>query len=115
MPENLFSTLDILSAYKKLKHYFYYDNTSLFVRKRISDFEKSIEQNVSNEKSFDQALQERLEAMAIDISNKSKLWWRRYLENAISYKVTPKSFFKMPISLLTNRSQEKNLNVPLIS
>lgn len=35
----LFNEDIIFSAYKKLKHYFYYDNTSLLIKQRISEFE----------------------------------------------------------------------------
>ncbi|MCF8453974.1 MAG: hypothetical protein K9G42_12265 [Pedobacter sp.] len=115
MPENIFSNIDVLSAYKKLKHYFYYDNTSLFIRKRIAEFEKAIELEVTAEKSYNEVLDEKLTLIAANISNRHMLWWRQQFQTLISYKVTPKSFFKAPVPLLTNRSQEKNLKLQRVN
>lgn len=39
MNEIEFTYQDLYEAYRKLKSYFYYDNTSLFIRKQISDYE----------------------------------------------------------------------------
>ena len=38
----LFTFQQIYEAYRKLKSYIYYDNTSLFIRKEFSSFESSI-------------------------------------------------------------------------
>lgn len=37
--EEKFTDTDIEEAYKKFKTYFYYDNSNLFMRRKIAEFE----------------------------------------------------------------------------
>lgn len=35
----IFTKEDVIDAYRKLKTYFYYDNSALFMKRKIADFE----------------------------------------------------------------------------
>lgn len=43
MDEQLVTLQDIYSAYRKFKSYYYYDNSNLFIRKQIAEFEKDFD------------------------------------------------------------------------
>lgn len=106
MPMNInFTKEEVFNAYKKLKHYFYYDNTSLYIRQRLAEFENSIE---SNEDNFNEVLWAKMEQIANKI-NSGEI--KETLEGAIDFRVTPKSFKKSKTTILTNRSSNDSLRV----
>ena len=109
-----FTADDIFSAYKKLKHYFYYDNTSLFIRRKIAEFEKSIEACGAGD-SFNDKLWAKMDSIANAINSHNSEYWLAYFKDHISYCITPKTFHKQPSSLLSNRTEETNLQLQRIN
>ena len=101
----LFSAEEIFAAYKKLKHYFYYDNTSLFIREKIASFEKTI---TAENGSYDKAFMFRMRQIARSFNSMSLKDWRKQLEEEVSYRVTPKSFKKRPPTIVTNYNGEEH-------
>lgn len=43
MGEKIVTLQDIYSAYRKLKNYYYYDNSNLFIRQQIAEFEEGLD------------------------------------------------------------------------
>lgn len=93
-----FDILEIEEAYKKLKHYFYFDNTSLFIRKSIADFESTgdIQAKLINLCKF------------LNQENSKTL---SGLVKGISYKTTPKTIEKDTFDFVTNRIKKSPLRV----
>lgn len=100
-----FTKEEVFNAYKKLKHYFYYDNTSLFIRQSLAKFENSLDFNKGN---FHEALWSKMENIANKI-NSDEI--QKTLNEAIDFRVTPKSFKKSKTTILTNRSSKDSLRV----
>jgi hypothetical protein len=94
----------IRKAYRKLKHYVYYDNTDLLLRKKIAEFEDTIEESLAN------TLQ------AIDNDNK----WDDLLRK-IKIIPTPKSFKRQQRTdrsnqtILTNTALADDLTITKLS
>jgi hypothetical protein len=101
MENQIFSAKDVFSAYKKFKHYVYYDSSSLFLRKKIAEFENTI--NVGYEASYTDAFLLKMEEIAKDISCRNLRWWSKYFNSNISHRITPKSFIKRDPVILTNK------------
>jgi len=104
--ENIFTVQDVFSAYKKLKHYYYYDNTSLFIRKRIADFEMELHSNNDSPLfNKDYQINARLEGFfqrIVDIVNGDLDNIKVYIEKNVNYKITPKSFHLKKTDFITN-------------
>ncbi|MGF7039738.1 reverse transcriptase domain-containing protein [Mucilaginibacter lappiensis] len=103
---------EVFSAYKKLKHYYYYDNTSLFLRQRIAQFEDEIDKSCDN-MDFNDAFVKWTEKFATQLNTKKN--WKAYFTKNIEYKLTPKSFKKKTYSYLTNRSEKEKLEIERIN
>jgi hypothetical protein len=102
----------VFSAYKKLKHYFYYDNTSLFVREKLATFEKSVLDSVrQNNSSIKEGVYEQF------ISIVSSDNWIKKIEsnNFITYRITPKSFKVKHRDFLTNKKENGMLNLERVN
>ncbi|KYP15853.1 RNA-directed DNA polymerase [Flavihumibacter sp. CACIAM 22H1] len=106
MPVN-FTKEEVFHAYKKLKNYFYHDNTSQFIRKRIADFENSITDN--NENEYTKAFWLEMEKIAKMINNNSNEVWKTFFKKNINYSITPKSFKKNNSKIITNKNLEENI------
>lgn len=85
--EPLFSKDDIIDAYRKLKTYFYYDNSALFMKRKIADFEYK---NEDIEQIFEQ-LAEKLNTQSEDVS-KYIITDQSSRNNLIDFYLLPKSF-----------------------
>ncbi len=99
MSDTHFTLDEVFSAYKKLKHYVYYDNTSLFIKKMISDFEDARDVAINDELY----IHKKLEKLVVDINEKSEDAWLEYFQENISYRITPKEFAKKQKTILTNK------------
>lgn len=53
----MFTVQQVYSAYRRLKSYFYYDNTNLFMRLKIAEFEEDVVDKISNSKDSDSYVQ----------------------------------------------------------
>lgn len=98
----LFTKEDIVVAYRKLKHYFYYDNTTLFIRNEIAEYEANGD--------IDQKLEDfykSINAVEHDFLN-SKI-------DLISYQVTPKKIKREAYKFITNKVKQDNLEVERLS
>lgn len=94
----LFSDRDLLAAYKKLKHYYYHDNTSLYVRQKIAAFEASIDAGAD----FEAAFLNKMAELAKMISSISLQEFKGTLAQSLGYRITPKSFKKKRTNIITN-------------
>ena len=101
-----FTVKEVFQAYKKVKHYFYYDNTSLFIRQKIAEFEKNIEQSKKNGQSSIGAFWEKMEALTTQLNESTYASWKKYFEVNTECRVTAKSFVERPRSILTNKTEE---------
>lgn len=105
-----FTYEEVFIAYKKLKNYYYNDNTSLFIKQRIADFE--------NEIGYDEDLEESLRKKfdeVLSLINSSKVKIVKYLKEVIDCKVTPKSLSEKRRNLLTNRTNSEEILVDRIN
>lgn len=58
----------IFTAYKKLKNYYYYDNTSLYARKTIADFESSFYVDNSEDEEFNTQLKTKFKSLLMIVN-----------------------------------------------
>ena len=86
--EPLFSKDDIIDAYRKLKTYFYYDNSALFMKRKIADFEYK---NENIEDIFNH-LAEILNTQSEDIYKYFITDQTILRENLVDFYLLPKSF-----------------------
>lgn len=100
--ENKFELAEIEEAYKKLKHYYYFDNTSLFIRKRISDFES------------DGEIEKKLKNLCQYLNQENSSTLESLIET-ISYKTTPKSIEKETYDFVTNRIKKAPLKLKKVN
>src|SRR5690606_41677391 len=97
--QNKFTYDEVFLAYKKLKNYYYTDNTSLFIKQRIAEFESDI--------AFGEELEESLalkfnEGLTLLYGPKSRIF--KYLKEVIDSKVTTKLLVVKKLNLLTKRT-----------
>lgn len=100
----LFSDRDVLAAYKKLKHYYYHDNTSLYVREKIATFEAQID----GQDDFEKAFLTEMAKLAKTISSTSIAEFKAIFAETINYRVTPKTFKKKRPTIITNYHPDAN-------
>jgi hypothetical protein len=108
-----FTIKDVFTAYKKLKHYYYYDNTTLFIREKIADFEyelfdgKSIEEieNTDRKAIYNAFLP------ILNFVNSDEKAIRKAIAKKISYRITPKSFHQINNDIITNEPNKGPFNV----
>ena len=86
--ESLFNKDDIIDAYRKLKTYFYYDNSNLFMKRKIADFEYN---NENIEDIFEQ-LAEVLNTQSEDIDDYFITKQANSKEKSVDFYLLPKSF-----------------------
>lgn len=110
-----FTIQDLYEAYRKLKSYFYYDNTSLFIRKQIAEFEyenfhKTNKALTDNEFKihFETVFSPLLNMLNSDNPEDEGL--KKYTDK-ISYKLTPKTIERKSYGFITNKPQLDNLEV----
>lgn len=63
----MFTVQQVYSAYRRLKSYFYYDTTNLFMRLKIAEFEEDVVDKISNSKdsgSYVQTLESKFKPIA---------------------------------------------------
>lgn len=84
----LFNKDDIIDAYRKLKTYFYYDNSNLFMKRKIADFEYK---NEDVEDIFNH-LAEILNTQSEDICKYFITNQTDLRENLVDFYLLPKSF-----------------------
>lgn len=113
----LFSIDIIFSAYRKLKHYFYYDNTSLLIKHRLSKFES---ENIKGDK-LDEI---KLSLYGIinpifhlEANEKYAFFNKKDLlnEEHVSYHLLPKKFKKQAFDFITNVQNERSLELERIN
>lgn len=64
---SMFTVQQVYSAYRRLKSYFYYDTTNLFMRLKIAEFEEDVVDKISNSKdsgSYVQTLESKFKPIA---------------------------------------------------
>lgn len=110
MNHSKFTYEEVFIAYKKLKNYYYNDNTSLFIKQRIADFEKIIEY----ENNFEESLKSKFDEV-LSLINSPKVNIVKYLRKVIDCKVTPKSVIGRKGNLLTNRTNSEDIMVDRIN
>ena len=81
----------IYEAYRKLKNYYYYDNTSLFTRIRLAEFEEDL--NNLKEKKFKAAFINKTSDLLAIINNDDSELLDSLLDR-IDFKILPKYFNK---------------------
>lgn len=101
-----FTYEEVFLAYKKLKNYYYNDNTSLFIKQRISEFEEEIEFGDNFEESLSSKFNE-----VVSLLNSSENKIFKYLQKSIECKVTPKSLAEKKRNVLTNRTNSDEIVV----
>lgn len=115
--DELFNEDIIFSAYKKLKHYFYYDNTSLLVKQRISEFETKnlIEGDFLGLKRKLFSIIEIF--LKLDLEQQSEVFNLNDLLNRphIDFHLLPKTFKKISRSYITNVPHEDDLKLKRIN
>ncbi|MDQ1150328.1 hypothetical protein QE382_002312 [Sphingobacterium zeae] len=104
MEQNKFTYEEVFLAYKKLKNYYYNDNTSLFIKQRIAEFEEEIEYG----ENFERSLSIKFKSV-LKILNSSNSKICNYLREVIGCKVTPKSLLGKKGNLLTNRTNSEDI------
>ena len=85
---------EIYEAYRKLKSYFYYDNTSHFARKRIAEFESNLQFEDDSKESFKKGFSLAMSEI-LTVVNKNKGWekvWKKWLKEDVDCVILPKSF-----------------------
>ena len=85
---------EIYEAYRKLKSYFYYDNTSHFARKRIAEFESNLQFEDDSKESFKKGFTLAMSEILL-VVNKNKGWekvWKKWLNEDVDCVILPKSF-----------------------
>lgn len=83
---------EIYEAYRKLKSYIYYDNTSHFTRKRIAEFESNFNFDDDSEETFKMGFRLAVSEL-MTIVNQKRGWeklWNRWLENDVNCVILPK-------------------------
>src|SRR5690606_20759076 len=104
--QNKFTYDEVFLAYKKLKNYYYTDNTSLFIKRRIAEFEA----NIAFGEEFEDSIAAKFnEVLTLLNAPKSRIF--KYLKEVIGCKVTPKSLVEKKRNLLTNRTNSDNIIV----
>ena len=111
----MFTPIEVFSAYKKLKHYFYYDNTSLFIRKTIAEFESRIEEKREDDETYEAAFWRRINLITNNINKKNTTYWKIYFSKHVGYRITPKSFEKRKSTILTNKDEEKHIQLKRVN
>ncbi len=110
MDQSKFTYEEVFFAYKKLKNYYYNDNTSLFIKQRIAEFEEGIEYG----EDFEESLKAKFNDVLL-LLNSPKTKIVNYLRDVIGCKVTPKSIIGKRGNLLTNRTNSENISVDRIN
>ena len=113
MNEIEFTYQDLYEAYRKLKSYFYYDNTSLFIRKQISDYEfELVKQPIEcNDVEFKKRFEEKTKELKKALNHKDERKALKKYINNISYKLVPKNIEKESYEFITNKSFSKDVIV----
>lgn len=91
----------IFNAYKKLKHYFFYDNTTLFVREKIADFEAELLIESAPPNNIKQIL-----ANKVRHSTRSIFKDDSYLDETLKIDILPKKIKRHHTDIVTNNSKE---------
>src|SRR6185312_2899740 len=107
-----FTTQEVFLAYKKLKHYYYYDNTSLFIRQCIVEFEKSVE-HLSGD--YSDNFRQKISQITNEINKKDLDEWKAFFAKNVNYRITPKSFYKKEQLFISNRTNEQALALDRIN
>ena len=91
----------IYEAYRKLKYYYYYDNTSLFTRIRLAEFEEGLYNLSYND--FKAAFRKKTsDLMTIINDDDSGCSLLNSILDRIDYKILPKSVRKASTDICTN-------------
>ena len=117
MNESLFTNDIIFSAYKKFKHYFYYDNTSLLIKQRISKFEdqKLLGNSIEEIKDSLHLLMNPILNLQENVLNQFFSGSDTLNDNHIDYHLIPKKFRKKSFGFITNIQNEKELQLERIN
>lgn len=108
-----FTYQDIYEAYRKLKSYFYYDNTSLFIRKQIADFETDLVQEPfnCNDADFKKRFEQKTKLLKDALNHKDPVKKLEQCIKKISYKLIPKNVDTESFNFITNKSSSKQISV----
>lgn len=101
---------DIKDAYRKLKSYVYYDNTSLLLRQKMAGYEHSID--------FEKKLKRLTEALENPELTKSKIYFNNLISR-INYHIIPKKIelneFEKDEFIISNKFQNDIYNVSKVT
>ena len=116
--KNKITSDDLFLAYRKLKNNFYYDNNSLYARKRIADFESQI--NAYNtKKTFRQNFVSKTKKLLNWINSDNNKTYAKTLFESIEVKLLPKEIDEIPqideesnkYNYLTNEIKDQPINI----
>ena len=113
---------EIYEAYRKLKSYFYYDNTSHFTRKRIAEFESKFQFEDDSDDSFRDGFSFAMSKL-LTVVNKNKGWeevWNEWLDNDVDCVILPKTISKQDsenktIMYVNNKANVKKIEVDSVN
>ncbi|WP_293953845.1 MULTISPECIES: hypothetical protein [unclassified Sphingobacterium] len=91
----------VFNAYKKLKHYFFYDNTTLFVRKSIAKFEKENFDGISDIDKIKTILYRKIQHTFNKLSN-----YQNVPYTLIKTHLLPKKIKRNASHIVTTNSKE---------
>lgn len=115
-----FNKDEIFLAYKKVKHFFYYDNANLLEKKKISNFENELffsneEIPSHNVKEVKAILFERVSGFINDYFE-NNLVSEKILKERIGLIKLPKSLIKQNLDIITNKANiNENLKIERFS
>ncbi len=98
---DIISDDQIFNAYKKLKHYFFYDNTTLFVREKFADFEENILSSSYSTSGIKREISRKVRECTKKISKDNS-----FLDGTLKIDVLPKKIKRIHTDIVTNNSKE---------
>lgn len=87
----------IFNAYKKLKHYYYYDNSSILMREKLAKFEEKTFNESQDILEIKNKLYEKINAYCEKIKNP-----RSKILNKIKIDLLPKKILEEKLNIITN-------------
>lgn len=115
---------EIYEAYRKLKSYFYYDNTALFIRKKIAEFESSFHSKANDDslENFISLFKSEMSDL-LNVVNNEGNWedvWQRWLKEDVDCVVLPKELSDQTVSggtimYVNNKTNEKEVKVQSVN
>ena len=115
---------ELYEAYRKLKSYFYYDNTSLFTRKKIAEFESKFHSkaNDDSKRKFKLLFKSEMSDLLTVVNNEGN-WeeiWNGWLKEDVDCIILPKEISDqtnpdITIMYVNNKTNEKEVKVKSVN